>query len=77
MTANSDTPRSGENVSDAQTTEQKALRQSVDAHLDSIADQLLRAYRESDDLDELRDRVDEASAELALVEEMLSEEIDE
>jgi hypothetical protein len=77
MTANDDTPPSGESVSDAQTTEQKILRETADAHLDSVADQLLRAYRESDDVDELRRRVQEASEELALVEEMLSEEIDE
>lgn len=74
MNASDPTHPSGENVTDASTTEQKILRETADAHLDSVADQLLRAYRESDDLEELRDRVDEASEELALVEEMLAKE---
>jgi hypothetical protein len=77
MTANSDTPRSGENVSDAQAVEQTVLREVVESHLDSVADQLLRAIRESEDVEELGERVDEASAELALVEKMLAEEEDE
>lgn len=61
-----------ENVSDAQAYNQ-ILRDFALGHLDSVADEVGRSVRRSnDDLDELQDQVRRAQYELMVVEAMLA-----